>query len=72
MKSNTLVFGIKDLAVDKPRFQRTSNLINERLKELGICAVAVTANASATLSIRLDDGKVVEYVGDVDDANSVF
>ena len=34
--------------------------------------MAVTANASAALSIRLDDGKVVEYVGDVDDANSVF
>lgn len=67
-----LVFGIKNLVDDKPKFQRTYNLISERLKELGIEAIGVTGNVTSPISIRLANGKVVEYVGDVEDANSVM
>lgn len=34
--------------------------------------MAVTANATSTLSIRLANGRVVEYIGDLEDANSVL
>jgi len=72
LKQDTLVFRVKDLTTDIPRFQRTYNLISERLKELGVDAVATTANTSSTLSIKLQNGNTIEYIGDVDDANAVL
>jgi hypothetical protein len=67
-----LVFGVKDLTVDKSKYQKTYNLISETLTESNISAVAITDNVTYPLYIRLDNGRIVEYGGDIDDSNSIL